>query len=201
LHSQYTRAEFLDLLRANIPQREPSNLLSGLAAYVYYNFWQKSGEFRMEPEHRMLCQQLEGQEVSNFLAFRSLTPYTEYESGERISYKTLFRKNLPIHDRQVRGAPHPEKYFYTPNRDRPRIGTVERIALTEAVGQSKVIFAKVAFAELDTHWVLLELQPATGVADQDDNIRLRVPGGGIVGRNDDGSYGQILVSFYDGGDI
>lgn len=200
LKAHYSRAEFLELLRTSIPRREPSTLLSGLAAYSYYKFWQKPDEFPMESEHRALCGRLEGKGVSNFLAFRSLTPYTEYETGERISYKTLFRKDLPIRSRKVRGAPRPEKYFYTPNRKSPVTGTVKQIACTEPVGQSKVILAEVSFAELETHWVLLMLKLATGVNDQDDNIRLLVPDGGVLGRNADGSFGQVLVSFYDGDD-
>jgi len=199
LARQYTRAEFLDELRAVVLRRESRKLFTGLAAYAYYNFWNRDPGFPMEPEDRKLCERLRRKEVDDILAFRSLTPYTRYESGESISFKALFRKDLPIINRKVRGAPHPTYYFTRSERKPPVFGEITPggIAAKEEMEDSTIVLAKVHFSlGLGTHWVLLELSRPTGFDDEDDNIRLKI-GDNQYGRRDDGGSGDLLVRFYD----
>lgn len=198
LARQYTRADFLDELQAAVECREPRKLFTGLAAYAYYNFWNRDPGFPMEPEDRKLCERLAEKGVEDILAFRGLTPYTHYDSGETISFKSLFRKDLPIDEAtgKARGAPHPAHYFTRPRRIPPVFGKVLKIAAKEEVENSTIILARVQFSlGLGTHWVLLELSPPTGFDDLDDNIRLRIDG--EFGRRQGGGVGDLLVCFYD----
>lgn len=197
LAQRYTRAEFLDELRTAVLRREPRKLFTGLAAYTYYNFWNRDPGFPMEPEGHKLCERLAEKGVDNILAFRGLTPYTRYESGETISFKSLFRRDLPIVNGKVRSGPHPIYYFTRPPRKPPVFAEVSDIAFKDEVGKSTVILARVRFSlGLGTHWVLLELSRPTGFDDDDDNIRLRI-GNDEYGRRDDGGVGNLLVRFYD----
>lgn len=199
LARQYTRVEFLDELRIAVARREPYKLFTGLAAYAYYNFWNRDPGFPMEPEDHKLCERLAEKRMDDILAFRGLTPYTRYESGETISFKSLFRKELPIVNGKVRGVPHPARYFTRPGRKPPVFGEIapDGIAGKEEVEDSTIILAKVHFSlGLGTHWVLLELSKPTGFNDEDDNIRLRI-GNKEFGRRDDGGIGNWLVRFYD----
>jgi len=199
LARRYTRPEFLDELQAAIERQEPRKLFTGLAAYAYYNFWNRDPGFPMEPEDHRLCEQLAEKGVRDILAFRGLTPYTRYESGETISFKSLFRKDLPVDKAtgKVRGAPHPARYFTRPPRRPPVFARVSDIASRDETSNGAVILAKVRFSlGLGTHWVLLELSKPTGFNDLDDNIRLRI-GNDEYGRRDDGGIGNLLVCFYD----
>ena len=201
LKKQYSRKEFLAMLGHEIIRREPTDLFTGLAAYAYYNFWNQDPHFPMDLADRSSCETLKDNGVENILAFRGLTPYTKYQSGEYIGFKPLFRKNLAIEDGKVRGAPHPAKYFATPNRTTPVIGKLLNIAQQDRSALGKVILAKVRFVGFGrSKWVLLEIIHATSVDDQDDNIRLeKVTAKGVYpfGRNSDGSKGQTLVRFYE----
>jgi len=199
LARQYTRAEFLGELQAVVKRREPRKLFIGLAAYAYYNFWNRDPGFPMEPEDHKLCEQLAEKGVKDILAFRGLTPYTRYESGETISFKSLFRKDLPIDKAtgKVHGAPHPARYFTRPPRRPPVFARVSDIAFRDEISNGTVILAKARFSlGLGTHWVLLELSKPTGFNDHDDNIRLRI-GDSEYGRREDGGIGDLLVRFYD----
>ena len=202
LAQQYTRAEFLDELRMAVPRREPHKLFTSLAAYAYYNFWNRDPGFSMEPEDRKLCERLAEKAVDDILAFRGLTPYTRYESGETIGFKSLFRKALPIDEAtgKVRGAPNPARYFTRPPRIPPVFGKVLNIIDDkDNLPDSTVILAKVHFSlGLGTRWVLLELASVTGFRDEDDNICLDI-GGTEYGRRPDGSLRTEggLVRFYD----
>jgi hypothetical protein len=200
LAQRYTRAEFLEELQAAIKRQEPRKLFTGLAAYAYYNFWNRDPGFPMEPEDHKLCEHLAEKGVKDILAFRGLTPYTRYESGEAIGFKSLFRKGLPIDKAtgKVRGAPHPARYFTSPPRRPPAFGRVLEIADREELQDSTIILARVSYNSLGlgTHWVLLELSKPTGFDDLDDNIRLRI-GSDEYGRRDDGGVGNLLVRFYD----
>ena len=198
LAQQYTRAEFLDELRTAVPRREPHKLFTSLAAYAYYNFWNRDPGFSMEPEDRKLCERLAEKAVDDILAFRGLTPYTRYESGETISFKSLFRKDLPIDEAtgKVRGAPNPARYFTRPLRKPPVFAEVSDIASKDEIDNNIIILAKVHFSlGLGTHWVLLELSKPMGSDDEDDNIRLRI-GNDEFGRRDAGGIGNLLVRFY-----
>ncbi|RMD63429.1 hypothetical protein D6833_05665 [Candidatus Parcubacteria bacterium] len=200
LASHYTRAAFLRELKEAVPRREPRRLFTALAAYAYYKFWNDPG-FPMDSQDRKLCQNLKDKGVENILAFRGLTPYTRYESGEAISFKTLFRKDIPV-DRntgKVRGAPHPIRYFTRPQRRPPVFAKVLKIADKEELADgSTVMLARVSFSSLGlgTHWVLLELSKPTGLDDWDDNIRLQI-GRQEYGRRQNGGIGELLVRFYD----
>lgn len=200
LKSEYERQEFLALLREVLPVREPKKVFAGLAAYTYYCFWQKSPDFPIDPDDLQLCHKLEEKEVDDqILAFRSLTPYTRYDTGESINYQSLFRKNLPITDEwKVRGAPHPSKYFFTPDRPYPILATEKVHGFSEQMGESLVRLAKVQFHHENrsrTHWVLLEILPRSNVNDRDDNLRFETSKG-VIGRNADGSEGKQIVRFY-----
>ena len=201
LKERYSRTEFLAMLRGAIERSEPTKLFTGIAAYAYYNFWNQDPDFPMEPADLATCQQLQKEGVENLLAFRGLTPYTKYESGEYIGFKALFRKKLSVRDGKVVGAPHPAKYFSTPNRTQPVIGELIKIVQKEKSLVGTVILAKVRFKGFGkSQWVLLEIAKTTGMDDFDDNIRLvqRVDGGEIAfGRNSDDSSGQTFVRFYD----
>jgi len=198
LSPRYTRREFLEELRNTIERREPRRLFTGLAAYPYDNFW-NDPSFPMEAEDRKSCEQWRCKGVDKrLLAFRSLTPYTHYESGESISFKALFRKDLPLVNGKVRGAPHPAYYFTRPPRIPPMSGKIvsNGIAGKEDLGESTVLLAKVHFEDVGTYWTLLELRKPTPFDDEDDNIRLRI-GDGYFGRRDEGGIGNLLVRFYD----
>ena len=199
LKQEYERPEFLELLRRCIPGHEPRRLYKGLASYAYYNFWNKSPEFSMESEDRELCEKLAQKSVDRLLAFRGLIPYIHYESGETISFKSLFRKTLPVDGGKVRGAPHPARYFNSPRRNSPIIAKVLSIADYEDFETGRVMLAKVKFQNLDlvsSYWTLLEITRSTVSEDYDDNIRLEI-NGCVLGRNSDGSVGNALIRFYD----
>lgn len=199
LKQEYERHEFLDLLRRCIPEHEPRRLYKGLSSYAYYNFWNKSPEFSMESEDRELCEKLAQKSVDRLLAFRGLIPYIHYESGETISFKSLFRKTLPVDGGKVRGAPHPARYFNSPRRNSPIIAKVLSIADYEDFETGRVMLAKVKFQNLNlvsSYWTLLEITRPTVSEDYDDNIRLEI-NGCVLGRNSDGSVGNALIRFYD----
>lgn len=198
---QYTRVEFLEKLQTVVERREPRELFTGLAAYAYYNFWNRDPGFPMKSADRKLCERLAEKGVDDILAFRGLTPYTRYESGETISFKSLFRKDLPIDEAtgKARGAPHPARYFTRPPRRPPVFGKVLEIADKEELPDSTIILAKVRFSlGLGTRWVLLELASVTDFGDEDDNICLDI-GGIEYGRRPDGNLRTKggLVRFYD----
>lgn len=199
LAPRYARREFLAELRKMVHRRESKKIFTDLAAYAYYNFWDDPG-FPMELADRICCEQLRRKGVSNrLLAFRSLIPYTHYQSGESISYQTLFRKNLPMVDGKVRGAPHPEYYFTRPPRE-PVWGDVQCVAAKEEVDGNTVLLAKVRFtdsgASLGTHWVLLELFTPDQFNVEDDNIRLCIGDKQYGRRLDGGGISNLAVRFY-----
>ena len=203
LAHQYTRREFLEELREVVHRRESKKIFNDLAAYAYYNFWDGEHDFPMEPADRARCEQLRRKGVSKrLLAFRSLIPYTHYQSGESISYQTLFRKNLPLVDGKVRGAPRPEYYFTRSSRE-PVWGDVQCVAAKEEVDGNIILLAKVRFTSsgtgLGTYWVLLELfQPdqLNGADDRDDNMRLRIEGKEFGRRLDGSGISNLAVRFY-----
>ena len=203
LANRYTRREFLEELRRVVHRRESKKIFNDLAAYAYYNFWDGDFGFPMEPADRVRCELLLRKGVSKrLLAFRSLTPYTHYQSGESISYQTLFRKNLRLVDGKVCGAPRPEYYFTRSSRE-PVWGDVQCVAAKEEVDGNIILLAKVCFTssgtDLGTHWVLLELfQPdqLNGANDKDDNMRLRIEGKEFGRRLDGGGFSELAVRFY-----
>ena len=200
LAPQYARREFLEELRKMVHRRESKKIFTDLAAYAYYNFWEDDPGFPMEPADRIRCEQLRRKGVSNrLLAFRSLIPYTHYQSGESISYQTLFRKNLPMIDDKVRGAPRPEYYFTRSPRE-PVWGDVQCVAAKEEVDGNTVLLTKVRFtssgASLGTHWVLLELFEPDQFNVADDNIRLRIGNKEFGRRLDGGGISNLAVRFY-----
>jgi superfamily II DNA or RNA helicase len=199
LAPEYTRQEFLEELRNVTERRQSRRLFTGLAAYAYYSFWNDPG-FPMEPDHLKLCERLKRAGVDNTLAFRSLTPYTHYDSGESISFKTLFRKALPLNEAtgKARGSPHPELYYTLPKRA-PVYGEVIKVADKEQLSDdSTVILARVRFSHgLGTYWVLLEMTPPTTADDEDDNMRLKIGSEEFGRREDGGAQGDLLIRFYD----
>ena len=200
LKASYTRTDFLALLRDSVERTEPKQLFTGIAALPYYDFWKGSADFQMLPTDRKLCEELANNIHGKLLAFRSLTPYTHYESGESIGYKSLCRKELPIlNNGKVRGAPNPEKYFMTRDRPHPVVAKELKRAKSESIDGGFILLSQMRFHYDDwnpTHWVLIEVRKRAAVDEFDDNIMIEI-GGKYLGRNSDGSKGDWIVRFYD----
>lgn len=199
LKSTYTRREFLNLIQQMLPLREPRNLLTGLAAYPYYKFWDEP-EF-IEPETLALCRRLNDKGVDHWLAFRGFIPYTHYKSGESINYRTLFRKQLQMDGDIVTGMPSLERYFFAKPRP-PVIAKLLKIGHQEQVPDGPIVMlVQVRFDGFGTqpHWVVLEYQKPEYERmhpnEPDDNICLR-EGNNEIGRVRENARNGIL-RFYD----
>ncbi|MBO8127654.1 MAG: DEAD/DEAH box helicase [Peptococcaceae bacterium] len=171
LKATYERCEFLELLRQQFPLREPSELLNGLAAYCYYKLWD-APDF-VTGDDLALCQLLETKGVDRLFAFRGLTPFTRYESGEYINYRTLFRKQLRLRNGKVEGVPSLERYYFAPRR-LPVMGEVKSCAWQKKVDRTTYLLAKIDFKGFGTYWTVLEISPETSPLEEDDNICLRI---------------------------
>lgn len=199
LKSAYTRRGFLDLTKQMLPLREPRNLLTGLAAYPYYKFWD-SPEF-IEPETLTLCRKLNDKGVDHWLAFRGFIPYTHYKSGESINYRTLFRKQLRMDGDVVTGMPSLERYFFAKPRP-PVIANLLNIGHREQVPDGSVVMlVQVRFDGFGTqpHWVVLEYKSPEYERmhpnEPDDNICLRVDNNEIGHIRENNRNG--ILRFYD----
>lgn len=181
LRSAYERQEFQELLRSHFPLREPSKLLTGLATYSYYKLW-VAPDF-ISREDLELCKLLDEKGVDRLFAFRGLTPFMRYESGEYISYRTLFLKKFKVHRGKIVGSPSLERYYSSPSRKNAVLGKVKSIAWKEKTGETLYLLAKVHFEGFGTHWTVLEISPERDPHEEDDNICLR------IGRNLE--YGRI----------
>lgn len=199
LRDVYDRRSFLDMVRERLPLREPQELLTGLAAYPYYRFWQEP-DF-LEPDTLALCRKLDEKEVEPLLAFRGFVPYTQYESGERISFRALFQRDLPMTGEKVVGAPSLERYFFA--RLRPPVNArIKQLGYSEKVDKdTTVLLAKVSFEGFGTHWVVLEIKSAeyerNHPHEHDDNICLRGLPCGEVGRVSQTGIRNGIVRFYE----
>jgi superfamily II DNA/RNA helicase len=201
LKTMYTRREFLEMLRQLLPTREPRALLTGLAAYPYFKFWDGPGF--IEGEAELLCRKLEEKDVPPLLAFRGFTPYAEYSSGEHISYRTLFKKDLRVEDGEVVGAPSLERYFLSKRRSpvTAKLGP-NHIGHAEKLDEeTTILLAKVSFEGFGTHWVVLEIKSAeyerNHPREEDDNICLRGLPSGEAGRISEAGVRNGIVRFYD----
>lgn len=200
LKEEYQRREFLQLVQDNFPDRQPKEVLSGLAAYAYYKFWDKPSF--LNPEHESFCHDLENQGVKKLLAFRGLTPYNRYETGEYISYKTLFKKDLQVNNGKVVGSPSVLRFFYSKDRTLPVTLTLLKKVKEEKINEkSLVILAKVKIS-LDgkEHWVLLELiNDSLSSVLEDDNIKLVIKGKveQRYGRTGFGKERHGIIRFYE----
>jgi hypothetical protein len=199
LRADYARREFLEIVRQALPLREPRTLLTGLAAYPYYKFWDRP-EFIMG-EALSLCRRLDEKGVEPLLAFRGFIPYTEYQTGERISYRTLFRRDLRVEDGKVVGGPSLERYFFARRRP-PVIGNLQKVGHAEKLdGETTILLAKVAFEGFGTHWVVLEIKSAeyerNHPREEDDNICLRGLPSGEAGRVTEKGARNGIVRFYE----
>ncbi|MHC1585732.1 MAG: DEAD/DEAH box helicase [Candidatus Syntropharchaeia archaeon] len=188
LKEEYERKEFLELIQRNFTVRESVKIFEGLAAYPYYKFWRGESNI-FEKEHLNICEELEEKGVEDFIAFRGFAPYMKYETGERIGFKSLFRKNLPIRDGKVVGRPDVRRYFFAKRRN-PVPADLLKAPLYDMVNESKVFLCEVKF-HLDKarkYWTVLEIAPKND-PDGDDNILLRIPGRGEFGvRNGSKNY-------------
>ena len=199
LREGYQRSEFLALVREVMPVREARALLNGLAAYPYYRFW--DGPSFIEADALGLCRKLEAKGVDPLPAFRGFTPYTEYETRERINYRTLFKRNLPVKGGVVLGAPGLERYFFAKKRP-PVIGTIREIGhFEQPAPETTVLLAKVAFEGFGTDWVVLETKSPDyerfHPREEDDNICLRGLPGGEFGRASQQGARNGIVRFYE----
>ncbi|MBI5713748.1 MAG: hypothetical protein HZC38_10050 [Chloroflexi bacterium] len=202
LETEYSRADFLDVLKENTQPRESRKIFAGIASYAYYSFWKGDAGFPFDKEHRDLCERLKRKGVpDNLLGFRSLTPYTHYQTGESISFKSLFRKRLSIESktREVLGRPDPRIYYKSPKRNPvPAYLKDNDVAEKESLGESLIILAPITFelvmGHLWKYWVLLELAKADDLDNQSDNILLEIDG--IPFTSSDGRRG-VSVRFYD----
>lgn len=197
LNATYTRREFLNLIKQILPPREPRKLLTGLAAYPYYKFW--DGPEFIESETLALCRNLNDKGVDHWLAFRGFIPYTHYKSGESISYRTLFRKQLQMEQGKVTGMPSLERYFFAKPR-LPVLAELTKRAFEEKVGNDIVVMlAQVTFDGFGNHWVVLEYKSPQyellHPSEPDDNICLRL-GNNEIGCVSESARNGIL-RFYD----
>lgn len=199
LQTKYTRRDFLNLICEVLPLREPRTLLTGLAAYPYYKFWDKP-EF-IEGETLALCHKLDEKGVEPLLAFRGFIPYTEYQSGERINYRTLFWRDLRMESGKVTGGPSLERYYFAKRRP-PVIAKIQRIGHAEKLDENTtLLLAKVGFEGFGTHWVVLEVKSAeyerNHPREDDDNICLRGLPLGEAGRISEKGVRNGIVRFYE----
>jgi hypothetical protein len=199
LRSEYTRREFLELIQQALLVREPRSLLTGLAAYPYYIFWDKP-KF-IEGNVLTLCQELAERNVDPLLAFRGFIPYTEYDSGERINYRTLFKRDLRVEGSKVVGGPSLERYFFARRRP-PVTAKLKQIGYAEKPDEeTTVLLANVSFEGFGTEWTVLEIKSAeyesTHPHEEDDNICLRGLPSGEAGRVSESGVRNGIVRFYE----
>jgi len=199
LQVEYTRRGFLDLIRQVLPLREPRTLLTGLAAYPYYKFWGKP-EF-IQSEALALCHKLDEKGVEPLLVFRGFIPYSEYQSGERINYRTLFQRDLRMVGGKVVGGPSLERYFFAKRRP-PVTAKIQQLGYAEKPDKdTTVLLAKVGFEGFGSHWVVLEVKSAeyerNHPREDDDNICLRGLPSGEAGRISEKDVRNGIVRFYE----
>lgn len=175
LKSEYERLEFLELIRKNFRMRESKKIFEGVGAYPYYQFWQGQSDI-FEKDHLKMCEEMKSKGVYSLLAFRGFTPYIKYETGEAISFKSLFKKDLPIRNGAVSGKPDIRKYFYSPKRA-PVPADLIKVAIKDKIDGSAVFLGEFAFHldRLRKYWTVLEIAPPDD-PDGDDNISLRIGG-------------------------
>ena len=187
------------MVQQALPLREPRGLLTGLAAYSYYKFW--DGPDFIDAEAKLLCEKLDKKGVDPLLAFRGFTPYTEYQSGESISYRTLFRRDLRVEHGRVVGGPSLERYFFSKRRP-PVTAKLQEIGHAEkSDSDTTVLLARVAFEGFGTQWVVLEIKSAEYESnhprEEDDNICLRGLPTGEAGRISETDVRNGIVRFYE----
>lgn len=199
MKSEYERKECLDFIGHVMPRREPRQLLTGLAAYLYYKFW--GGPNFIEEEISEICHSLEGRGVDFLLTFRGFIPYAHYQSGESISYRTLFKKDLRMEQEQVVGSPGLERYFFAGERT-PVVATLKKIGYVEKLDDwTTVMLVKVSFSGFGKHWVVLEYKSPqyehNHPNEEDDNICLRGFPEGEIGRVSGKRVRNGILRFYD----
>jgi len=199
LREEYARREFLETALQVLPRREPEGLLTGLAAYPYYKFW--DGPSFINGELLSFCRKLDEKGVEPLLAFRGFTPYTEYQSGEHISFRTLFKRDLRLEDGKVVGRPSVERYFFAKCRP-PVMAKLQNIGHAEKLDdETTVLLARVAFEGFGSHWVVLEIKSAeyerNHPLEEDDNICLRGLPSGEAGRVSVGGTRNGIIRFYE----
>lgn len=194
LKAEYARGEWSQLLRGINPERPPATILSGLAASPYISFWgdDLAAEI-VDAEDMQLNRQIRETSRQGHLAFRGLTPYTSYESGERINFRALFRKRLAVERNRVKGAPDAHKYFYAPQRApvRAHIRGPDDVAYREestAIRNGRTVIlhhllARVDFGGFGRHWTVLEVGPneAHGTDFVPDNMHISYMGRPLAG--------------------
>lgn len=182
LRRHYSRKEFLTLLQKLHPDSAPDDLLSGLAAGPYMAFWGREAQSIVEAEHADLIETVRSAGAPALLAFRSLTPYTSYETGERIGFSALLRKQLRMAGSKVAGSPSADRYFTAEARP-PVTVEVEQVAYRERSKtnpQTHYLLARLNFGpELGRHWTVVEIGPNVNPP---DNILLRFRGRTIAGK-------------------
>jgi DEAD/DEAH box helicase len=198
LRKQYTRREFLETALQSLPTKEPRDLLTGLAAFPYYKFW--SGPDIVDGEALSLCRKLDEKGVEPLLAFRGFIPYTRYQTGEYISYRPLFKRDLRLESGQVAGGPSVERYFFAKRRP-PVTATLRQIGHTEKIDdQTTVLLGKMAFEGFGVEWTVLEIKSTDyehlHPGEEDDNICLRL-NSGEAGRISEGGTRNGIVRFYE----
>jgi hypothetical protein len=185
LRNTYTRSEFNRLLALIHPVRPRSGVLTALAAAPYVKFWGNEAHRVVDPEDMAVLDGLRAQGVPALLAFRSLTPYTSYESGERIGFSSLFRKSLTMDGQKVTGAPNTERYFMAESR-KPVIVELLKVAHRQEICppgspgvRNQILLAHADFGDFGRHWTMLDLGP--GGAAPPDNMIVRMKGRTLTG--------------------
>lgn len=194
LRSEYTRQEWNDLIRRINPERPPAEIMAGLAASPYVEYW--GAEIAKEiisPQDYAIYMHIRQTSSEGHLAFRGLTPYTSYESGERISFRALFRKKLAIENGKVKGSPSADRYFFAEQRPvvHAHIRRGSDVAYREvnkAIRNGREVtlhhlLARVDFGPFGRHWTVLEIGPnnAHGADFAPDNMLLTIERRPIAG--------------------
>lgn len=200
LKAVYSRKDFLDLVGEAITVKEPRKLFARLAGYPYYKFWDGPGFFESDVQ-AFFCK-LDENKVDNLLAFRGFIPYARYQTGESITLRALFKKDLLMTDGKVAGSPGLERYFFAKRREQPINAYLKQIVKESAEkvdAYTTVFLAKVAFNGFGTYWVILEYKSSEYERihpfEEDDNICLRGFPGGEIGRTSGNSRNGILRFF------
>src|SRR5690606_28483443 len=194
LRSEYTRQEWNDLIRRINPERPPAEIMAGLAASPYIEYWgPETAKEIISPQDYAIYMHIRQTSSEGHLAFRGLTPYTSYESGERISFRALFRKKLAIENGKVKGSPSADRYFFAEQRPvvHAHIRRGSDVAYREvnkAIRNGREVtlhhlLARVDFGPFGRHWTVLEIGPnnAHGADFAPDNMLLTIERRPIAG--------------------
>lgn len=116
-----SRSSFEDEIRTALPKTDPNldRPYYGFAAVPWWALVERSlGADSLSdgliPAHQDVLEELDPDPASPDVFFRAFIPFARYESGETISYRSLFRTALPIEVDPyptVTGQPNPHRFY------------------------------------------------------------------------------------------